>query len=468
MNRSMTHVLTLLCVLGTGCADGPRELHVPVFDATEVFPELNGRMGAATEPEELEYELAAAEMPDLNEGLVQRVPIVNQFVLDLPKEYSRWKWSASKKALLITHNQPEEPVDVMIYMETFGTLPLSKYVFSGTRVHLINTDSWVPTVDPSLGSHFLWSFTAEDTTTTTSDRFFLWSSTFGQGLGYISKPNSFTGYRWVGRHPETRMMFRMGRSTGTWTTGDEHIARTIKGATKATVSLAGRIAKKVDSLSGDDETETDAEEGGAGSDDESLGGVETPDQGQISDALNSLSTAHDSQTTGDAIDPLKSLFEQLAAALPDDGGSSVDRERSAYQLVGSVQGEGGTGVYFAVVCALAPTCKYAEDLSAMLSSIRAAGGSGAVASADEAGTSIMLHAKEHGMFVLSESWLTEDLFDDFSAEDVESLIEEAEANGLEVPEDASSLLDSLRSGDLSGVSTEGIEAATQAIQDATP
>ena len=63
--------------------------------------------------------------------------------------------------------------------------------------------------------------------------------------------------------------------------------------------------------------------------------------------------------------------------------------------------------------------------------------------------------------------MSEDLFNDFSSDDVEALLEEAEANGLEVPKDARSILEQLQSGDLSGLSTENIEAATKAIEDAT-
>lgn len=462
MSRVVMPLLIAMGTLTVGCSDAPRTLHVPEFDATEPFPELANTTPVQAEAVELEYALPDDGTPDLNEGLVQRVPILNQFTLDLPKEYERWKWSSSDTAVLITHNQPESAPDIVIYFEKFGTLPLSQYVFSETRTHLINTDAWVPTVDPMLGSHFLWTFTAEDTAAAIKERFFLWSPTFGQGLGYISNPSAFTGYRWVGRHPETRIMFRVGRTTGNWITGNEHIKRTVNGATEATVSLASRVASKATSLmpSSDDEP-------GAASD--------TPepapmtDEQQVADAMDSLSVALDNPTDPDAVGavsgPLQSLFDQLSEALPEDGAPLENRERAAYQLVGSIQSEGGSGAYFAVICELAPQCKQAEAISAMLASIQVS--SGVATTASDESSSMMMHATGQGMFVLSESWLSEDLFNDFSSDDVEALIEEAEANGLEVPKDARSILEQLQSGDLSGLSTENIEAATKAIEDAT-
>ena len=407
---SVTRLIPLCCALSLGCIpDGPRELRTPSFDADSPFPELGLQLPSVPSELDLDLDLDLDLGDDASSGMAQLVPLAGQFLADVPKEYSRWRWGATDDVVLIIHAEPGEPVDAVLYAEA-----IRDDLLVGNTAE---TRRFLATVDPGLNDG-LWAasliFTevsgalSKISPPSFSDLETLGRAglkTLGRGLGYTSMDNSFSGWRWVGKDDESGLTFRVARSQGKWVTGG---------------GMKEEASKKVAEL------------------------VREKAESELPEGLRS----------SEQLDALESL-------VANEDEKQKEQTRSAYQVIGSIRAPAGNGVHFAIVCALEPDCGTAEEFAEILASIRPSRGAGELGTTSDRVSSL---ADEYGLFVLEE-----DLVD---PEDLDALMKKAAAAKEAIEEAAAELGEDGEALDVDSVDVDAGDAdpadADAAPDDAAP
>ena len=370
MKRTRLMLLSLFVL--TACVpEGPRELKSPSFNADSPFPELGIQLPPV--PVEMELELDLKLDGESSSATKQLVPLAGQFLADVPKEYSRWRWGAADDVVLITHAEAGEAVDALLYAEAIR----DDFLVGNSS----ETRRFIATVDPGLNDG-LWAASLIFTEISgaisklsppsfadleTLGRAGL--KTLGRGLGYTSTDNSFSGWRWVGKDDATGLTFRVARSQGKWVTGggmkeeaSKQVAEMVRAKAEAALPDGLRAAEQLDAL------------------------------------------------------------ERLVA---NEDEKTKEQTRSAYQVIGSIRAPAGNGVHFAIVCALEPDCATAEDFAEILASVRPSRGAAEVGSASDSLGSL---ADEYGLFVMEEDLVDPEDFDSLmrkAAEAKEKVVEAA-------------------------------------------
>ncbi|HYG62006.1 MAG TPA: hypothetical protein VEL74_05465 [Thermoanaerobaculia bacterium] len=218
--------------LAAGCGQEPpvpRELPFPVIETAAPFPELAVPAAPAAGPAQesaprstFEAALTATPPPDpaatpqppaAPAGL--SVPLGGQLLGELPPDGS-WRWSAEGGAVLAVHASGGTRPTALIYAETFTDLvrdrPSEEHQRFRVTVDPAAAEGHLPTGEPLRR-------VAQRTglSGTEAARFLqlVTTRTGGRGLGFRPAPESFTGWRWVGRN-EHGVTLRLARQSGSW------------------------------------------------------------------------------------------------------------------------------------------------------------------------------------------------------------------------------------------------------------
>ncbi len=241
MRRRGLLLLVGLTLAGCQLGEGPRQLPFPTLEPTALYVELQGqgrgaarRSASPTEPQS-DFQRALAGAPTRETGRAvqsQQVLLSGQLVGEIPKTFNEWRWAADSTSTLFVHQPAGGAPDALVYTEAFSKLRDRLPSMELQRFQLsVDPDL---TIAPKLVQHAInpWGDlegNPEDDSrrALTKVVLALATRTQGAGLGYESTPETFTGWRWVGRNAH-RAKFRLGRSAGTWGTPDIADAETLE------------------------------------------------------------------------------------------------------------------------------------------------------------------------------------------------------------------------------------------------
>lgn len=228
--RGLGALLTL--GLAAGCGPEPpqpRELPFPVIETAAPFPELAVPAAPTAEPAQgsaprsaFEAALTVAPAPDPAAAPQPpaaparlSVPLGAQLLGELPPDGS-WRWSAEGGAVLVVHGSGGARPTALIYAEAFTDMVRDRPSEEHQRFRV--------TVDPAaaeghfpLGEPLRRVEERTGLSGTDAARFLqlVTTRTAGRGLGFRPAPESFTGWRWVGRN-EHGVTLRLARQSGSW------------------------------------------------------------------------------------------------------------------------------------------------------------------------------------------------------------------------------------------------------------
>jgi hypothetical protein len=224
--------LTALLLFGliAGCRQEPprpRELPFPVIETRAPFPELALPAAAGPEPDagaprSSAFDAALAGPPaepvapaEPTAPAKQSIPLGGQLLGELPPD-SSWRWSTEGGAVLIVHSSGGGRPTALIYVQAFTDDIRDR---PSEEHHHFQV-----AVDPGIAEgHLLIDMPLRQVEKRTglerrdAARFvqLVTTRTAGRGLGFRPVPESFTGWRWVGRN-EHGVTLRLGRHSGSW------------------------------------------------------------------------------------------------------------------------------------------------------------------------------------------------------------------------------------------------------------
>ncbi|MGM0558658.1 MAG: hypothetical protein ACQEVA_19890 [Myxococcota bacterium] len=311
--------LILACLLvSCSLSEGPRELPEPQFDARLPFPELEADEstseagGAASSYEERIARASGGDGEDQPEAVSQQlVPLAGRFVAEMPSNFDEWQWSGDARTTLISYREggATRP-SALIYAEEFSTLMRTSPSFEMNRFHR--------TVDPNLAQALippaLTSIAADVAATKTDMPVDTLVSTVMRSISHTL--GAGLNYR------STDDSFSGWKWVGT----SEHDVDFRLGLTE------GQWATRAEHDPSVQRTLDDA----------------AARSGQF-------------QSVADA-------YRQIQNRSSGD----ERRTRPAWMLVGSAATTAESGVHIAIICESQPACPVAEELSGLLSSLRAA------------------------------------------------------------------------------------------------
>lgn len=205
--------LALLVAGLAGCSrPGPQLPPFPEFDASQPFPELKGR--SESEGEERQHRprsrfddrMSAAKAKASGEPRHwHSVTLGGRFVSEVPAAFDEWKRTELDDSTVLVHRKPGQPPDAVVLAKAFdGTLRMATL----EHMHfLVGLDPRL-VASPELESVARWIDLATDGIETLSN-----SPSFD--IGFHSDPETFTGWRWVGRN-EGGVVIRLGSVRGRW------------------------------------------------------------------------------------------------------------------------------------------------------------------------------------------------------------------------------------------------------------
>lgn len=205
--------LLLMTGLLVGCGGSPLASHPSALDCKAPFPELATTESPATrEP--------TGELPgDGSEP--RRVPLAGRLSAEVTG--AGWRLFGDETVTVLLHTTDADRPDVLVYAEASA---------EGEEVRPSEEERrFFLTVDPALLKHD-WSWgSAPDAIAaglpagSPAERRHLrtlagmaMTRTGGRGLGYVSDPGTFSGWKWFGGNPQG-VSFRLARSHGRW--GDQ-------------------------------------------------------------------------------------------------------------------------------------------------------------------------------------------------------------------------------------------------------
>jgi hypothetical protein len=213
----------LLALLLAGCGANPlAPPTVPSLDCAAPFPDLSPPPpAAAARPEELQEDASQS-----GSGL-RSVSLAGRFAADLPDDGpgDGWRLFQDETLTVLIHTSGSENPDALVYAEAFSGVS-QDHPGQEMRRFLL-------TVAPSLmGNDAIWgsapaAVAASLENGSSADQGGLrraaglaMTRTGGRGLGYVSEPGTFTGWRWIG-HNSRGVFLRLARSHGSW--GDQSL-----------------------------------------------------------------------------------------------------------------------------------------------------------------------------------------------------------------------------------------------------
>ena len=201
--------LSLVALLLGACAfSGPS---VPLLDCTAPFPELV-ETAAKPAPRPAQDGAEPVGVP------LAGVPLAGLLAAELSGD--GWSLFAEDTVTVLTHAAEAGGVDALVYAEAFSGWEKSRPSEEARRFLL--------TVDPALAGKE-WSWGSPPATVAASLQTppaaaprplraatgMAMTRTGGRGLGYVSEPGSFSGWKWIGSNPRG-VFLRLARSHGRW------------------------------------------------------------------------------------------------------------------------------------------------------------------------------------------------------------------------------------------------------------
>jgi len=179
------------------------------LDCRDPFPELAATADSTSQP---------AGAPSQPAGKLPSVPLAGRLAADLAGD--GWRVFGDETVTVLLHIASSGRPDALVYTEAFPAAGRARPSEEAARFLL--------TVDPTLLRND-WSrgeasaaLAAKLQGTSPADQRNLravagmaMTRTGGRGLGYVSEPASFSGWRWIGRNPQGTLL-RLARSTGRW------------------------------------------------------------------------------------------------------------------------------------------------------------------------------------------------------------------------------------------------------------
>lgn len=301
-----------------GCTEGERRLPTPEFQPRQAIPGIDRQeRNASDDGERSRFEEAIRESQsdgEESEGETssrQLVPLGSGFAGEIPVEFDAWQWAADATSTLVVYAETGGRPQAVVYAEDFSDF--------GQTSPSLELDRFLVAVDPGfhrsvtvpqaigdgLGD-FASDFEAP-AAEMLSGVLRGSSRTLGLGLRYRSRPDSFTGWRWIGDN-EQGVTLRAARTKGRFglaaSPGPE------------TSSMFGRLQSKVDGM-------------------------------------------------GRAQSSLPDLRESLSSTGASDG---AGRGVPGWMLVAQVEAEASRALHLAVACER--PCPVASELARLLGSIR--------------------------------------------------------------------------------------------------
>ena len=335
MSRRWSTIAAFALVVGiAGCdADGePRELPVPQFDAYAVFSAADSDAdGGDRDDGDSNFEDRigrAMDGGDVDDDQpeprsVRTIPLGASLVADIPSEQDVWKWSRRGGLTLVSMTPRGELPQFVMVTADYGGIGGGGYSRRMRR--------FAAEVDPSFDagidlSQLVQDVDIEAEDVTDGDRELdvaellesLMGSapiTGGLGLGYQSRDDSFSGWRWYGQNASD-VAIRLGRTDGRW--GSQPAAP------------AGLDASAIESA--------------------------------VGESIN----------TDGALDELRNISDGDGGI---DGGRAVPARsgaRPAEMYLGSIELGVDRGVHVAILCTSVPRCPVATDVAHMLDGVRSA------------------------------------------------------------------------------------------------
>ena len=239
MNVRLIKVLfpLILLPLLTGCdlsTDAPRQLPEPHFDARAIFAsaegdDSDGGPGDIT-GQGFEERIREAMHGDDDTATgeesprsLRTVPVGRALVSEIPDDHEVWRWSRSGSTTLISKMPPGEPPRALFLATNrhIGPASLAMRTFIGDVDPALTAEYGIPfsaaeLSDSELGDE---AGDADGDDLSSIDLLSLLgagaSLTGGRGIGYRSHPDTFTGWRWMGRSDEG-LFWRIASTRGRW------------------------------------------------------------------------------------------------------------------------------------------------------------------------------------------------------------------------------------------------------------
>ena len=315
--------LVVLALL-VGCQDlkvEERQLAEPTVDFSTIYgatassADASGRSDTPDFEARLEQASAGDDPSDEVDDTrsMRQVPLGPALVSEIPDDPDAWRWSRRGDLSLISMTPPGDDLPQVLILAS--TRPQGLTSMAGR--------TFINDIDPNLTQSF--ALFGDD------------SLTMGRGLGYHSRPDSFSGWKWLGRSDED-LLFRLAKTRGDW-------------------GPQPPIEEALDALF-DDLIDQIGTGGDFGGDLDALSGLDL--DGALGD-LQGLSM-DDTADPGDL--PDRQDLEQELPPQPESPFANRPPQR-AQMVFGEVQSN-GTHTTIALLCAAQPHCPAAAELTRFL------------------------------------------------------------------------------------------------------
>jgi hypothetical protein len=227
--RGLAYLPLVLC-LACGPSEKPRRTPFPRFEHSRLFDPTDSaradapsKPGTSGAPSAFDRALAAADGTSAAQPAeVQAVLLASAFYAELPRAFADWRAASEGGVTLAVHRPAGGLPDAVIYSEAFTALADRTPSTELLRFQL--TIDPELTVVPRLLQAMLGprrglqaSADAEPNRelALAEAALALGTRTRGGGIGFTSRPKTFTGWRWIGR-TTSGLELRLGRSAGVW------------------------------------------------------------------------------------------------------------------------------------------------------------------------------------------------------------------------------------------------------------
>lgn len=215
----------LLGALGVfaGCTEGERRLPTPDFESRRAVPGVEESSESSEGGEQSNFEEAIRESQsqgDESKGATrsqQLVPMGSGFAGEIPVKFDAWQWAADPSSSLVVYAETGSRPQAVIYAEDFSDF--------GRTFPSLELDRFLVGVDPGFRGSVTVPQAFGDGLGEVASDYDLpaaemlsgvlrgSSRTLGLGLRYQSRPESFTGWRWIGSNDQG-VTIRAARTRG--------------------------------------------------------------------------------------------------------------------------------------------------------------------------------------------------------------------------------------------------------------